>query len=102
MQHSHHEHSEGSASESWLFSRTGIATIVAVSVLSFLIYQGHGAHLLGFLPYLLILSCPLMHIFMHGGHGGRQHNEEDTSALTPEEKKKREVEQKQHKHGGCH
>jgi hypothetical protein len=22
------------------------------------------------LPWLLILACPLMHVFMHGGHGG--------------------------------
>ncbi|MGB5234009.1 MAG: DUF2933 domain-containing protein [Candidatus Macondimonas sp.] len=27
----------------------------------------HRAHLL---PYLLLLACPLMHIFHHGGHGG--------------------------------
>lgn len=29
----------------------------------------HRAHVFGFLPYLLILACPLMHLF-HGGHGG--------------------------------
>jgi hypothetical protein len=22
------------------------------------------------LPFLLILACPLLHMFMHGGHGG--------------------------------
>lgn len=53
----------------WLFSRTGLATAVAVGILAFLVYTGHTAHLLGALPYLLILSCPLLHIFMHGGHG---------------------------------
>lgn len=76
MDHSHHNENNN---ESWLFSRTGIATIVAVSVLGFLVYQGHGAHLLGLLPYLLILLCPLMHIFMHGGHGGhhRHHGGDD-------------------------
>jgi hypothetical protein len=29
----------------------------------------HTAHTLGALPYLLFLACPLMHLFMHGGHG---------------------------------
>ena len=29
----------------------------------------HWAHALGVLPYLIILACPLMHLFMHGGHG---------------------------------
>lgn len=53
----------------WILSRTGVATVVAIAILSFLIYTGHTAHLLGALPYLLILSCPLLHIFMHGGHG---------------------------------
>ena len=30
----------------------------------------HRAHLLGVLPYLLLLACLVMHFFMHGGHGG--------------------------------
>ena len=28
----------------------------------------HWGHALGTLPYLLILACPLMHLFMHRGH----------------------------------
>lgn len=79
------------SSPSWLFSRTGIATLVALTVIGILIYTGHGAHLLGFLPYLLILACPLMHIFMHGGH----HHHKDEAEAKPEDKK--------HSHkGGCH
>ncbi len=72
----------------WLCSRTGIATLVAVAVLGFLIYEGHGMHLLGLLPYLLILSCPLIHIFMHGWH--HHHSGDD------ERKRKR----KDHQHHG--
>ena len=30
----------------------------------------HRAHLYGALPYLLLLACPLMHVFMQHGHGG--------------------------------
>ncbi len=33
----------------------------------------HKAHLSGYLyylPYLLLLACPLLHVFMHGKHGG--------------------------------
>jgi hypothetical protein len=71
----HSSHSDSSREhENWFFSRT--ATVVALAVIGFLIYTGHSAHLLGFLPYLLILSCPLMHIFMHGGHHGHRHNPE--------------------------
>jgi hypothetical protein len=41
----------------------------------FLIYE-HTMHVLGVLPYLLLLACPLMHVFMHHvhQHGGRHQN----------------------------
>jgi hypothetical protein len=29
----------------------------------------HRAHVLGALPFLLLLACPLLHLFHHGGHG---------------------------------
>jgi len=105
MPHSHSGHAgynnTNSNGGSWLFSRTGLATLVAVTVLGFLIYTGHGAHLLGYLPYLLILLCPLMHIFMHGGHGGHgghgsRRDEEETRAPEDQEKNK------EHSHGGHH
>lgn len=34
--------------------------------------QGHWGHALGFAPYLLVLACPLMHLFMHRSHGGHR------------------------------
>jgi hypothetical protein len=40
----------------------------------FLLFTEHRAHLLGILPYLILLACPLMHMFMHHGHGGHGHN----------------------------
>lgn len=86
MEHSHN-HNESDNGQSWLFSRTGLATLVAVSVLGFLVYEGHGAHLLGYAPFLLILACPLMHIFMHGGHGGHgghQHGGDDAEENAPQ------------------
>ena len=42
----------------------------AVAVLAFYLFTEHRAHLFGALPWLLLLACPLMHVFMHGGHGG--------------------------------
>lgn len=55
-------------------SRGGIVTAILLAIAAFLLLQEHWAHALGFLPYLLILACPLMHIFMHGGHGGHGHS----------------------------
>ncbi|WP_231934098.1 DUF2933 domain-containing protein [Bordetella bronchialis] len=39
-----------------------------LAVAAFFLWTEHRAHLLGFLPYLLVLACPLMHLFHHG-HG---------------------------------
>lgn len=36
----------------------------------------HWAHIFGILPYLILLACPLMHVFMHRGHGHAGHDHE--------------------------
>jgi len=50
--------------------RSKIAWIVFAAIAAFYLWTEHRAHLLGALPFLLLLACPLMHLFMHGGHGG--------------------------------
>lgn len=70
------EHMSHNGIGDWLLSRAGLATCVVVAVLGFLIYTGHSAHLLGAAPYLLLLACPLVHIFMHGGHHHHDNNSE--------------------------
>lgn len=65
--------------DSWLFSRTGLVTVGVVAILGFLVYTGHSAHLLGFAPFLLLLACPLMHVFMHGGHRRHRTNNHNDS-----------------------
>lgn len=42
-------------------------------VAGFFLFTEHRAHLLGALPYLLLLACPLMHLFMHHAHGKHHH-----------------------------
>jgi hypothetical protein len=51
----------------------------------FYLIAEHRAHLwlvLPWLPWLLLLACPLMHIFMHGSHGGRGGNDDTRSNAT--------------------
>jgi hypothetical protein len=36
----------------------------------FFLLMEHRAHVFGYLPWLLLLACPLLHVFMHRGHGG--------------------------------
>lgn len=40
---------------------------LGAAALGYLIIE-HRPHLFGWLPYLIILACPLMHFFMHRGH----------------------------------
>lgn len=35
----------------------------------FFLWEEHEAHILGAVPYVLLLMCPLMHLLMHRGHG---------------------------------
>ena len=47
-----------------------------VIALSFLLRE-HWGHILGFLPYVILLACPLMHLFHHhGGHHAGHEKEE--------------------------
>ncbi|WP_119682021.1 DUF2933 domain-containing protein [Indioceanicola profundi] len=51
-----------------------LTAVVFLAVTGFFLWAEHRAHLFGALPYLLLLLCPLMHLFMHGGHGhGHRH-----------------------------
>lgn len=47
----------------------GIVAIGFLLAAGFLLLSEHRAHALGYLPFLLLLACPLMHMFMHHGHG---------------------------------
>ncbi|HKP96948.1 MAG TPA: DUF2933 domain-containing protein [Fibrobacteria bacterium] len=46
-------------------------------------WQEHKAHILGALPYLFLLACPLMHFFMHSGHD-HDHSQHDHSHSGPQ------------------
>ncbi|MGE3681005.1 MAG: DUF2933 domain-containing protein [Bdellovibrionales bacterium] len=54
-----------------------LAIAGALGVILFYLLTEHRAHFFGALPYLLLLACPLMHFFMHGGHGGHNHSGKD-------------------------
>lgn len=50
-------------------SRRTIFPWVLVGVIgAALVLTGHGPHVVGYLPFLFLFACPLMHMFMHGGH----------------------------------
>jgi hypothetical protein len=59
---------EPSEGRSWLRSRSGLVLLAFLAIAGFFLVTEHTAHVLGVLPYLLLLACPLLH-FLHGGHG---------------------------------
>ncbi len=63
----------------WLSSRTGPVLLAFLAIAAFFLFTEHRAHLFGVLPYLLLLACPLLHLFMHGGHGGHGEGSGDRS-----------------------
>lgn len=57
-----------------------------LAIAGFLLLTEHRAHVLGILPYLILLACPLMHLFMHHDHGS--HDQHRHNHDTPEGDKK--------------
>ena len=68
-------------------SRAKVAFGIFAVVGAFFLVAEHRAHVFPFLPWLLLAACPLMHIFMHGGHGhGQGHTHGDAKHLPSESK----------------
>lgn len=65
---------------SFWFSSKGIAALGLIGAVSYFLLVEHRDHLFEFLPYLILLLCPLMHIFMHGMHHSHQEDRSDDQA----------------------
>jgi hypothetical protein len=57
----------------FLASLPGLVLIGFLAIGGVYLWMEHRAHLLGVLVFLPLLLCPLMHLFMHHGHG--EHSE---------------------------
>ncbi len=64
----------------WWRSSTKLPFVVFLAIGAYFLWSEHQAHIIEFLPWVLVLGCVGMHLFMHGGHGhgsGHQHGESD-------------------------
>ncbi len=61
-------------------SKTGIALCGFIAIAAVLLILEHRAHALQWLPFALLLACPLLHLFHghggRGGHGGHKHGKD--------------------------
>lgn len=60
--------------QSWTRTRTGIITLVLFAVTVFISIVEHLGHVVELLPFILLFLCPLLHLFMHAGHGKHNSN----------------------------
>ena len=70
MDHSQHRQREEQNRKRF---RAGWVFAGFIAIAAYFLITEHRAHLSGllyYLPFLLLLACPLMHVFMHRGHGG--------------------------------
>ena len=69
MTHEHDPHNDNrqQSKAKWVF-------IGFVAIAAYFLITEHRAHLFGWFSaygiWLLLLACPVLHLFMHGGHGG--------------------------------
>lgn len=73
MDHNHHQQR---GPQGFWRSRYAVGLLVIGGIAAYFLLEEHRAHLLGAFSYLILLACPLMHFFMHGGHGGHHHHED--------------------------
>jgi hypothetical protein len=69
----HEQHQASNNNDSWLQRHKWI-TYIALGILGYFLFIEHRQHILPFLPYLFLLACPLMHLFMHGGQKHHDHS----------------------------
>lgn len=58
--------------KSFLFSKNGLVLAGSLGLIGYVAWTSFDVKvgmLLPYLPYLFLLACPLMHIFMHKNHG---------------------------------
>ncbi len=61
----------------WYQSRLTWVLLGFIAIGGFFLVTEHTAHFFGILPFLLLLLCPLMMLFMHGGHDGSDHQNQE-------------------------
>lgn len=55
-------------------SRAGLVALGFLLIGASVLLFEHRLHVLGYLPFVLLLACPLLHLFLHRGHGHGGHH----------------------------
>lgn len=85
--------------QSFWLTHKGFAAMGLIASVTYFLLMEHRQHVVEFLPYLILLLCPLMHVFMHGGHGhggGDHHNHESDASRRGLEEGRRQSNHRSH------
>ena len=70
MNTTNHEHAPPSHRTTGMNASVRVALLMVAVIVGFFLLREHWDHVAGKWVYLLLLVCPLMHLFHgHGGHG---------------------------------
>ncbi len=72
MEHNHNNKRK----KLWWKTPFGMVCSVIFLVTLFVLIQDHTAHIGNYWIWLILLACPLMHIFMHGSHNHNSNKKE--------------------------
>ena len=73
-----------SQERSWLRSPGGLILLAFLAIAAFFLILEHRAHVVGVLPYVLFLLCPVLHLLLHGRHGGTHTDHETRPPQRPQ------------------
>ncbi len=83
-----HEHQGVQGRPRWRLPTTWVL-IGFLLIIGYFLITEHRAHVVPFLPYALLLACPLMHMFHgHGNHGGHDDDPKDGGDARPPESRR--------------
>jgi len=57
----------------------GWAALLLIAFTTYFLLLEHREHVFSLLPFLILLLCPLIHLFMHKNHGHGAHNHKEES-----------------------
>jgi hypothetical protein len=67
----------------WWRNGSRLPLVAFFAIAGYFLWTEHQAHVIQYLPWILILACVGMHFFMHGGHGSGHDRSIDHDAKQP-------------------
>lgn len=80
-----HPHAPEDASSPFWRSKAGVILIMLIAIGAFYLIRENFGHVLPYLPYLILLVCPVMHFFGHG-HGAHSRHDHPTETRKDEKR----------------